>query len=221
VDTYLKEEIQNERLVRNLYPFHKFLQIAAQMNARPINYSAIARDVGLSDYAVRDYYSILVDTYLAFELPAWERSVRKRLKRASKFYFFDCGIVNAISGELSLEVRPGNRRYGSLFENFIIVEFFRQMDYRRKRKSLFYWEVNNTHEVDLLIDRGIAQPPIAIEIKSASEVGEDKIKGLRQFKKDHIDAELYCISRTKNPYEIDGIKVLPWEIAFDEILSRV
>ena len=85
VDTYLKEEIQSERLVRALAPFHRFLTVAAQMNGKPINFSALGRDVGISDQTARDYYSIMLDTYIAWELPAWTRSARKQVRSASKF----------------------------------------------------------------------------------------------------------------------------------------
>ena len=43
--TYLKEEIVMEQLVRDLVPFRKFLQVAAQCNGKIINYANIARDV--------------------------------------------------------------------------------------------------------------------------------------------------------------------------------
>lgn len=82
VDTYLKEEVQSERLVRALAPFHRFLTVAAQMNGKPINFSALGRDVGVSDQTARDYYAIMLDTYLAWELPAWTRSARKQVRSA-------------------------------------------------------------------------------------------------------------------------------------------
>ncbi len=49
VTTYLKEEISEEQIVRNLEPFGKFLQVAAQSSGKIINYLGIAKDVGASD----------------------------------------------------------------------------------------------------------------------------------------------------------------------------
>jgi predicted AAA+ superfamily ATPase len=45
--TYLKEEIVAEQITRKLEPFREFLEIAAQMNGKIINYASIARDVGV------------------------------------------------------------------------------------------------------------------------------------------------------------------------------
>ena len=55
-----------------------------------------------------------------FELPAWSRSVRVQLQQMSRYYFFDCGVLNAILGEQLPEVCASTRRFGALFENFVI-----------------------------------------------------------------------------------------------------
>jgi predicted AAA+ superfamily ATPase len=218
VDTYLKEEIQSERLVRSLAPFHRFLTVAAQMNGKPINFSALGRDVGVSDQTARDYYSIMLDTYLAWELPAWTRSARKQVRSASKFYLFDCGILNVLLGELQAHVLPGNRRYGSLFESYVIGEFFRQRDYLRCRRSLHYWQSASGHEVDLVIDLGIARDPIAIEIKSSDDVAPRKLDSLRAFKSEYPNARLVCVSRSERAYLHDDVEIIPWQTAIQQLL---
>lgn len=218
VDTYLKEEIQSERLVRALAPFHRFLTVVAQMNGKPINFSALGRDVGISDQTARDYYSIMLDTYIAWELPAWTRSARKQVRSASKFYLFDCGVLNALLGELAVRPLPGNRRYGALFESYIITEFFRQRDYLRSRRGLHYWQSASGSEVDLVIDRGLAEDPIAVEIKSSDEVAPLKLKSLHSFKAEYPRARLVCISRTERRYSHQDIEVIPWREAIGELL---
>jgi predicted AAA+ superfamily ATPase len=218
VDSYLKEEIQSERLVRSLAPFHRFLTVAAQMNGKPINFSALGRDVGVSDQTARDYYLIMLDTYLAWELPAWTRSTRKQVRGASKFYLFDCGILNVLLGDSQARVLPGNRRHGSLFESYMITEFFRQRDYLRCRRGLYYWQSASGHEVDLVIDRGISRDPIAIEIKSSNDVAPTKLNSLRAFKREYPNARLVCISRAERSYNHDEVEVLPWKIAIQELL---
>jgi predicted AAA+ superfamily ATPase len=60
--TYLKEEIWNEHFIKDLDPFRRFLEVAAQCNGKLINFSNVARDVGVSDKTIQSYYSILEDT---------------------------------------------------------------------------------------------------------------------------------------------------------------
>jgi len=75
--TYLKEEIITEQIVRNLPPFRRFLDVAVHANAHVINYSNIARDINSDPKTVSGYYDILEDTLIGFRLPSYHKSVRK------------------------------------------------------------------------------------------------------------------------------------------------
>ena len=59
-----------------------------------------------------------VDTLVAFRIDGWSYSVRKQLRHSPKYYFFDCGVLNAVRGELQTELKSGSYRYGKLFETF-------------------------------------------------------------------------------------------------------
>src|SRR3989339_340551 len=53
--TYIKEEIVAEQIVRKLDPFRRFLEIAAQMNGKPVNYTRIAGEAGVDVKTVQNY----------------------------------------------------------------------------------------------------------------------------------------------------------------------
>ena len=88
-NTYLKEEVWGEQLVRKIEPFRRFLQVAAQTHGQTVNYIKISRDVGVDDSTVRSYYSILEDTLVGFFLQPYAGSERKKLRKSPKFYLFD------------------------------------------------------------------------------------------------------------------------------------
>src|SRR3989338_70259 len=94
--TYLKEEVWAEHLVQELEPFRKFLEVAAQTNSEIISYSKIARDINVHENTVKKYFQILEDTWLGFLLEPYSKSVRKRLRKNPKFYFFDLGVKRAL-----------------------------------------------------------------------------------------------------------------------------
>lgn len=122
VFTYIEKEIQQEQWVRKLEPFRKFLQIAAQMNTRIINKSKIATQIGVESSTIENYYEILEDTLLGFRLPGYETSIRKQVRLGDKFYFVDTGVVRAIEKTLSVPMIDHTSYYGTLFENFIVLE---------------------------------------------------------------------------------------------------
>ena len=64
VETYIREEIQAEALVRQIGGFARFLEVAARMNGQVVNVSAVARDAGVARQTVQEYFQILVDTLI-------------------------------------------------------------------------------------------------------------------------------------------------------------
>jgi predicted AAA+ superfamily ATPase len=126
-DTYLREEIHMEGLVRNLGGFYRFLEVAASASGELLNYSNTARECQIQVRSVQSYYEILEDTLIGIRLMPWLKSERKRLVAHPKFYFFDTGITNAINRRLSDP--PDSRLYGRLFEQLMVLEAYRHHQY--------------------------------------------------------------------------------------------
>jgi len=87
-ETYLREEVQAEGVVRNLGGFARFLDVAAAQSGEILNASNVASDAGVSARTVREYFQILEDTLIGFRLEPWRKSPRARLVGHPRFYFF-------------------------------------------------------------------------------------------------------------------------------------
>jgi predicted AAA+ superfamily ATPase len=211
VQTYLKEEVLQEALVRRIDGFTRFLDLAGQYHGEPVNFSRIAKASHVSANTAQQYYQILVDTLVAFRLDAWTESIRKQLLAAPRFYFFDCGVLNALRGESGTELRPATFRYGKLFETFIILEHIRLNDYLETGFRFSYWRTNTGMEVDLIVQRSVMEPPLAIEIKSDLHPKRSDLGGLVSFHSENPDARLHCVCQTPRRYRIDSIEVWPWK----------
>lgn len=166
---YVEKEIQIEQWVRKIEPFRNFISIAAQMNGKIINKSAIARDVGADDTTVADYFEILEDTLLGITLPAYHQSIRKRQRKGHKFFLIDPGIKRALDRTLVSRLVPGTSAYGEAFEHFIFLEIYKLASYARKDWRFFYYQTREGYEVDLVIERP-GEPLLLIEIKSKSKI---------------------------------------------------
>jgi predicted AAA+ superfamily ATPase len=220
LDSYLREEILQEGIVRRLDGFMKFLEVAAQMNGEPSNYAAIARQAGVSANTCQDFFSILSDTWVAFRLDGWGRSARKQLLQAPKHYWFDCGVLNAARGELRSELQSSSSRYGNLFETWVIQELFRLNDYTRSDLRFHYWRTNTGMEVDVLVSRGSADPHLAIEIKSGTAPREADLRGLQAFHAEYPRARLACWCRTPRLYDAGSVEVYPWKDGLSALFSK-
>jgi predicted AAA+ superfamily ATPase len=164
VQTYLKEEIQAEALVRNLPGFARFLPIAALFHGQALNVSSLARDAGVARVTVAGYVDILEDTLLAFRLPAFETRMRVRERKLPKLFWIDAGIVRALKrqlGPLAVEER------GSLLEGFVANVLHAYQSYRSLYDEMYYWRPADSAstEVDFLLQKGRSY--LAIEVKTA------------------------------------------------------
>src|SRR4029077_4488558 len=70
---YLQQEIMAEGLTRNLPAFSRFLETAALLNGQLIQYTKIQEQTGISKSTVIEYFKILKDTLIAFDVPAWTK----------------------------------------------------------------------------------------------------------------------------------------------------
>lgn len=95
MNTYLKEEIREEGLVRQVPPFLRFLAIAGQLNGKVVNGQSIAREAGVARSTVDTYFSILSDTLLGHWLPSWRPGLKVREAAHPKFYWFDPSVARA------------------------------------------------------------------------------------------------------------------------------
>jgi predicted AAA+ superfamily ATPase len=211
--TYLKEEIWGEHFIRKLDPFRKFIEVAAQCNGKIINYSNIARDVGVDAKTVMEYFSILEDTLIGFHLEAFQHSFRKRLSQKPKFYFFDLGIVRALTHNLNIPLKPQTSAYGEAFEHFIILECIRLASYNNKEFRFSYLNTKDNVEIDLVVERP-GQSYLFIEIKSSFNVRSENLYEFAKITKDfnkYTPCEAICFSNDPISKQYDHIQVIPWQ----------
>lgn len=202
VDVYLKEEIKAEALVRNLNGFQRFLDAAALTNGEIVNYNNIASDCQVSANTAKEYFHILEDTLLGYTIPAYTKTIKRRLIQSPKFYLMDVGLVNYLLHRKEL-VR-GTAEYGHAFEQFVIQELVAYIGYFQKEEQLCYWRTSTGLEVDVVIGERYA-----IEIKSVVEVQNKHLKGLRAFREEHPDFRLMVVSLDKIArHTDDGIQIV-------------
>jgi len=216
VQTYIKEEIVAEQLVRNLRPFRMFLPIAAQMNAKPLNYTNIAKDTGVDYKTIQTYFEILAETYIGQFLESYDGSARKVQVQAPKFYFFDLGVMRTLQKQITIPIKPETNLYGEAFETWFINQCFTLNAYFDLDYSFSYLRTKDDAEVDLIISRPDGTQSL-VEIKSSKYIDERHIKHIKSFKKDFPKANFFCVSQVKQTAIIEGIKIIPFQKAFAEL----
>lgn len=213
INTYLKEEIMAESLVQNLAHFSSFLRIAALGNAQQINFANISRDTGVSAASVRAWFGILQDSFIGFLLEPWQGPKRKAVATA-KFYFFDVGVANFLSGFHALP--QDSAMFGTAFEHFIAMELRSWLSYRRIKERFCYWRTREGLEVDFIIGR-----KLAIEVKASIRVHSRDLKSLRALaQEEHFEERILVCREEQERTTEDGIRILPWRRFLKELWRR-
>ena len=202
-DLYIKEEILQESVVRNLPKFSHFLKLAALSSGQQLHYQAIASDIGVSAPTVREYYQILKDTLLAFELLPYSETKKRKAVATSKVYLFDPGVIQYLSQMTSLE--RASDIYGNRFEQWVGMELRAYLSYQRKKEPLCYWRTQSQQEVDFIIGNHTA-----IEVKATKNVQARHLDGLLALQEERIFKSYYLVSQDPVLREKDGITLIPY-----------
>ncbi len=220
VQSYLKEEVLQEQILRKIQPFRNFLEVVAQINGQIINYSKFSREIGVDHKTIQNYFSVLEDTLLGFFLPAYHRSVRKQQQKAPKFFLFDLGVKKALEGTITVPLKPGTYAFGLAFEHFILLECYKLNHYFRKGYRLFYLKTKDGLEIDLIIQRP-GKKDILVEVKSTKEVREEHTKKVRQIASAwNKPCEIQVWSQDFQVQKIKKVQCLPWPMALKTLFTR-
>jgi len=207
VALYLKEEIEQEAIVRSLGGFTRFLSTVAKTNAQQLNFADIANDAQVPPRTVREYYQVLEDTLIGSLLPAYKETAKRKAVTTAKFYLFDIGVANFLVGRKSLSAKTPE--FGPIFEQLIYTEIKAYLDYNRRNESLFYWRSTSQFEVDFLVSEP-SDTWVAIEAKGTSTPSAKDFKGMLALEEELPLRKKIVVCLTDRPRLVDGkIEVLP------------
>jgi predicted AAA+ superfamily ATPase len=206
---YLTQEVAAEGITRNVPAFSRFLEVAALSNGQMINYTSIASDAQVARSTVQLHYQILEDTLIGFRLQAWKKGKTRKAIGQDKFYFFDCGVVNSLSGRKSVGLRTVEA--GILFETSMLNEVRARSSYQGLDLDLSYWRSKSGFEVDLIIN-----DEEAVEFKCKEVISDKDLRSLQALLDERPIKHLTCVYTGKRAYQVGKIRVLPYAIWLEE-----
>jgi predicted AAA+ superfamily ATPase len=205
VGTYLRQEVLQEGLTRNLGAFARFLEAASFSQAQVLNVSAVARDCGVPGKTVEDYFTILEDLLLAVRLPVFSRRAKRRVVTHPKFYYFDPGVFRAVRPRGPLD--GGDEVVGPALETLVLSHLRAANDYGGLGYALHYFRTARGEEVDFVLygEHGLH----AIEVKSSSRVRPEDLAGLRLFLSDYPMAKAWLFHTGSRRWHESGVEIVP------------
>jgi predicted AAA+ superfamily ATPase len=205
VALYIREEVFQEGLVRNMAAFSRFLEAVSFSHGQVLNLAHIARESQVERKSIEGYVSILEDLLIAFRLSVFSRRAKRELIGHSKFYLFDPGVYRTLRPKGPLDLPEAIA--GVAFEGLIAQQLRAWLHYRQGDAELYFWRTRGGAEVDFVLygDLGL----VALESKYSARVRSEDLRSLKAFKEDYPEATCNFIYAGHERMLIDGILCLP------------
>ena len=204
---YLKEEVQQEGLVRNVGNFARFLEAISFSHGSVLNLANVARECQVNRKTVEGFLEILEDLLLAWRVPVFSRRAKRELAAHPKFFFFDAGVfrANRPAGPLDLP----SETEGTAFEGLVAQHLRAWCAYSDGDHQLHYWQTRSQVEVDFVLygPSGL----YALEVKNTTQVRPEDLRGLKRFAEDYPESRRILLYRGRDRLLRDGILCLPGE----------
>ncbi len=204
IKLYLKEEILSEAVVKRFDHFTRFLDVAALTSGEELNFDSLSSDAAVPARTVANYFQVLEDTLLGFQLKPFAKTKKRKAISRSKFYIFDVGVAAALAQRG--EIQSGTELWGKAFEQFIIQEVRAYLSYSNLDMPMQYWRSKSQFEVDLVVGSRFA-----LEIKSGKVVSDQHLKGLKALQEEKLIQDYFLVSADKINRTKDGIQIINWE----------
>jgi predicted AAA+ superfamily ATPase len=209
--SYLQQEIVAEGITRNVPAFSRFLKVAALCNGTLVNFTNVSNDAQVPRTTVYEYFEILKDTLLLYELPAWRKSKKRKPLASSKYYFFDVGVVATLQGR---QFRPGTPEFGEAFETYLMHELVSYRDYF-SGEPLSYWRSTSGFEVDFILG-----DHTGVEVKAKENLSARDLKPLRALAEEKKMKRYLCVSLEPRRRNLENVTILPFREFLEALWSR-
>lgn len=180
LSTYIQRDVREYLNINDTAAFHKFMQIAAARTGQLINYSDMARDVGISEITIKTWLNVLHASGIVYLLQPYFNNHSKRLIKTSKLYFMDTGLCAFLTGWLTPDVLERGAMSGAILETWVITEIIKSNLHHGRLPRVYFYRDKDKREVDLLIEQNGTLYPI--EIKKTGSIQNAGFKGFEMLK---------------------------------------
>ncbi len=136
------------------YPekLRQLLKLLAFQTGNLVSIHELSNSLGIHRDAVLNYIDLLEKAFVIFRLGGFSYNLRKEVVKMDKIFFYDLGIRNALIENFA----PVHSRndIGQLWENFLIAERRKKMEYQRLYANTYFWRTYSGAELDYLEERG-------------------------------------------------------------------
>lgn len=202
VATYLQRDIKDLTQVANELSFLRFMQVCAARTSQMLNYSEIAKNVGITSPTAKQWLSILVSSGIVALIHPYSNNALKRIVKAPKLYFMDTGLCAYLTRWNNPEALEISAMSGAFFETYVVSEIIKSYCNAGRQPPVYYYRDFDQREIDLIIEEnGVLYP---VEIKKSASPSSNAVKHFKALERTgHAigPGNVICLSRDIVPID--------------------
>lgn len=179
LQTYLDRDLPRLFPGLDRQKFRLFVQMLAQLSGSIINYSDVARALGVSQPTARDYFHIAHGSFVWRHLPAYEKNAAKRVVKHPKGYLRDSGLLHFLLHLQDRDDLMAHPRMGASWEGMVIENLVRGLAAAGVDFQAFHYRSGGGAEIDLVLEGEFGLLPV--EIKHTQHIDGRALRALRDF----------------------------------------
>ena len=201
INTYIERDVKHLLNVGKTIEFYNFMQYIAVRTAQELNYSTIAKEIGVDSKTIKNWISILESSGIIYLLQPFSSNLSNRIIKAPKLYFMDTGLCSYLAKYPNPETLEIGALSGAIFETFVVSEIIKNITSHGldPKMNLYYYRDKDQKEVDLLYIEGDTIYPIEIK-KGISPNNPDKnFAVLNKYSNDIGTGIVICMTQKLQP----------------------
>ncbi len=201
INTYIERDVKQLLNVGKTIEFYNFMQYIAVRTAQELNYSTIAKEIGVDSKTIKNWISILESSGIIYLLQPFSSNLSNRIIKAPKLYFMDTGLCSYLAKYPNPETLEIGALSGAIFETFVVSEIIKNITSHGldPKMNLYYYRDKDQKEVDLLYIEGDTIYPIEIK-KGISPNNPDKnFAVLNKYSNDIATGIVICMTQKLQP----------------------
>ncbi|MCR9013946.1 ATP-binding protein [Aquiflexum gelatinilyticum] len=147
-ESYLYKDIFSLGLIKKPDAIHRLLQALAYQVGNEVSFNELSNLLKIDVKTVISYIELLEQAFVIFRLGTFSRNLHNEIKTNKKIYFYDNGVRNALINNF----QPVSLRndIGALWENFLISERVKLLEYHKMNRDIFFWRTKFQQEIDFV-----------------------------------------------------------------------
>ena len=139
-DIILRQDLISLEAIRDIDGIESLIELLTTRVGSTVSYNALSEDLNRDDKTIKNWLRMLERMYIIFRVPPYSKNIVRGLKKAGKYYFYDCASVE---GDESKKL-----------ENLVALSLKKELEFQEDCNGvpgeLFFIKNKEKNEIDFL-----------------------------------------------------------------------